>query len=104
MANLADINAAKFTPGVVAELLAPYSREAASAIRGEAYTWRYGDVGSARASYDQAREWARILTADQRRYHAWGAWHANQLLTLAAVQEVMREHGESMHDAAALAS
>jgi hypothetical protein len=83
---------------VVAALLAGYGPLARHAIETEARIWRYGNVESAARSYDKSRAWARELTPDLRRFHAWGAWHANQGLTLAAIREVMRERGESMHE------
>jgi hypothetical protein len=67
---------------------AAYSAAAQRAIAFEAETWRYGDVESARRSYDQLVTWARALSASDREYHAWGAWHANDLLKLAAINEV----------------
>lgn len=97
--GLADVNEAKFTPEVVAAMLAGYCEQARGAIESEARIWRYGDVESARRSYDKSRAWARVLTPEQRKYHAWGEWYANGGLTLAAIQEVMRDLGESMHDA-----
>jgi hypothetical protein len=96
--GLADVNEAKFTPEVVAKMLAGYSDAAQAAVKSEAEVWRYGNVESARQSYDKARDWARRITPEQRRDHAWGAWHSNSLLLLAAISEVMREHGETMHD------
>lgn len=100
MPNLADRNAARFTPEVVASLLAGYGEAARGAILSEAEIWRHGDVESARVSYDRVAEWARKLTRGQRKYHVWGAWYANQGLTYSALREVMREagHDGDMHD------
>ncbi len=100
MPNLADRNAARFTPEVVASLLAGYSGPARGAILSEAEIWRHGDVESARVSYDRSVGWARMLTREQRKYHAWGAWYANQGLAYSALRAVMREagHDGDMHD------
>ena len=94
MPHLADINAAKYTPEVVAALLDGYSDAAKSVILSEADIWRYGDVESAKHTYDETRDWARILTPDQRDFHRWGAWHANNLLKCAAIREVATELGD----------
>jgi hypothetical protein len=72
-----------------------YSEAAERAIRSEAEIWRYGNVESARRSYDRHVEWARKLTADQRELHKWGAWHANDLLMMAAIGQVQREAARS---------
>jgi len=74
--------------------LTGYTDAARRAIESEAYVWLYGDQERARRMYDRQREWARKLTADQRELNRWGKWHANDLLTLAAIVEVQRERGE----------
>jgi len=84
-------------------MLAGYAGPARAAIKSEAATWLHGNVESARVMYDRARDWARIIpTVEARRYHAWGAWHSNDLLTLAAFREVMGDLGESMQGEARL--
>ena len=80
-------------PATTADLTG-YTDGARRAIESEAEIWRYGDVESARRSYDKTREWARILTPQQRWSHGWGAWYANQLLTHAAIAEVKAERGD----------
>ena len=78
-------------------MLAGYSDAARRAIASEADTWFHGNVESARKMYDRAIAFARLQQdGNARRYHAWGAWHANQLLSYAAIREVMGELGESM--------
>ena len=74
--------------------LTSYTDGARRAIEFEAETWLYGNVESARRSYDKTREWARILTPQQRYSHSWGAWYANQGLTRAAISEVQGERGD----------
>lgn len=94
MPHLADINAAKFTPEVVAELLADYTESARRVILSEAEIWRYGDVESARRTYDEMVTWARLLTREDRVSRKWGYWHANMLLECAAIGEVQKALGE----------
>jgi hypothetical protein len=96
MPNLADLNAAKFTPDVLAALLAGYTDAARSAIRSEAETWLHGDYAAARRMYDQTRNWAATaLDARLRHSNYWGYWHANNLLGCAAVREAARLAGDA---------
>lgn len=74
--------------------LSAYPDHIQHSIRSEAETWRYGNVASARDSYEETREWAGRLTPEQRKYHASGYWYSNQLLHLAAVSAVQRELGD----------
>lgn len=71
--------------------LTGYTPAARWAIESEASTWLHGDVEGARQMYDRQREWARGLTPSQREYQAWGMWHANRLLELAAIREIDQE-------------
>ena len=80
-------------PATTADL-AGYTDAARRAIESEAYIWLYGDQESARRMYDKKLAWVRHLDADARRYHAAGAWHANDILGGAAIAEIQRELGE----------
>ncbi|MEU9044480.1 MULTISPECIES: hypothetical protein [unclassified Kitasatospora] len=79
------------TPQTENEQLAAYPATIQQAIRFEAQTWFYDDIGSAIDMYESHRQWALILTPEQRRFHKSGAWFANQNLKCAAIGEVQRE-------------
>jgi hypothetical protein len=64
------------------------------AIESEATTWLHGDTERAARMFDRSAEWARKLDTAGRRYHAAGAWYANQITQLTAINIVQIGLGE----------
>ncbi|MEU3499089.1 hypothetical protein ABZ747_37095 [Kitasatospora cineracea] len=79
------------TPQAEDEQLAAYPAAIQQAIRSEAETWFRNRIEPAIRMYGSHVEWARKLTPEQRRHHRSGAWHANDLLKAAAINEVQSE-------------
>ncbi|MEU6972872.1 hypothetical protein AB0A71_35190 [Kitasatospora aureofaciens] len=82
------------TPQAENERLAAYPAAIQQAIRSEAHAWFYDRIGPAIDMYESHRQWALILTPEQRRFHKSGAWFANQNLKSAAIGVVQREMGD----------
>ncbi|KNE81388.1 hypothetical protein AB0B04_18855 [Streptomyces xinghaiensis] len=63
-------------------------------IRSEADVWRYGNVASALASFEETVAWARGLNQEQRKYHKSGCWYTNDNMNYAAIALVQQELGD----------
>ena len=82
------------TTQTVDERLATYPAAIQQAIRSEAHAWFYDRIEPAIRQYESHRQWALILTPEQRSFHKSGAWFANQNLKCAAIGVVQRELGD----------